>query len=59
MKKLSQDRHDTKQYILSVREQIELQEKLLSEDLHFSLTQHDSAWDSEPLIKNSQPKHTS
>jgi CPA2 family monovalent cation:H+ antiporter-2 len=56
MKKLAKDRHDTKQYILSVREQIELQEKLLSEDLHFTLTQHDSAWDSEPLIKNAQPK---
>lgn len=56
MKKLAKDRHDTKQYILSVREQIELQEKLLSEDLHFTLTQHDNAWDSEPLIKNAQPK---
>lgn len=59
MKKLANDRHDTKQYILNVREQIELQEKLLSEDLHFTLTQHDSAWDSEALIKNSQPKQTS
>lgn len=58
MKKLAKDRHDTKKYILSVREQIELQEKLLSEDIHFSLTQQDSAWDSEPLIKNSQPKQT-
>jgi len=57
MKKLAKDRHDSKQYILSVREQIELQEKLLSEDIHFSLTQHDLAWDSEQLVKNAQKQN--
>lgn len=48
--KLAKSRHDSKEYILTVREQIELEEKLLSEDLHLHLTNKDSAWDSE-LIK--------
>ena len=50
LRKLAKSRHDTKEYILTVREQIELEEKLLSEDLHVHLTHKDSAWDSE-LIK--------
>lgn len=54
LQKLASERHDTKQYILSAKEQIELQEKLLSEDLHFSLTQNDSAWDSDALVKNAK-----
>jgi CPA2 family monovalent cation:H+ antiporter-2 len=54
LQKLAAERHDVKQYILSAKEQIELQEKLLSEDMHFSLTQNDSAWDNEALIKNAK-----
>jgi len=54
IRKLAKSRHDKKQYILSAREQIELQEKLLSEDMHFNLTQNDSAWDSEPMNNNSK-----
>jgi monovalent cation:H+ antiporter-2, CPA2 family len=49
MRKLAATRHDTKTYILTVREQIELEEKLLSEDLHQQLTNHDGAWDSSSM----------
>ncbi len=49
MRKLASTRHDTNTYILTVREQIELEEKLLSEDLHQQLTDHDSAWDSSTM----------
>lgn len=47
MRKLAASRHDVKQYILTVREQIELEEKLLSEDLHSQMTERDEAWDAE------------
>jgi len=49
LRKLAATRHDAKEYILTVREQIELEEKLLSEDLHQQMTERDSAWDSTPL----------
>ncbi len=49
MRKLAATRHDSKTYILTVREQIELEEKLLSEDLHQQLTDHDGAWDSSTM----------
>jgi len=49
LRKLASTRHDAKEYILTVREQIELEEKLLSEDLHQQMTERDSAWDSAPL----------
>lgn len=50
LRKLAKSRHDSNEYILNVREQIELEEKLLSEDIHLHLTHKDNAWDSE-LIK--------
>lgn len=49
LRKLAASRHDTKTYILTVREQIELEEKLLSEDLHQLLTDNDGAWDSSTM----------
>lgn len=49
LRKLASSRHDSSAYILNVREQIELEERLLSEDLHRQMTERDSAWDSEPL----------
>lgn len=49
LRKLASTRHDAKEYILTVREQIELEEKLLSEDLHQQMTERDSAWDSAPM----------
>jgi CPA2 family monovalent cation:H+ antiporter-2 len=47
LEKLAKTRHQQKEYILNVREQIEMQERLLSEDLHTNLTSDDHAWDSE------------
>lgn len=49
IKKLAKHRHNMKDYIISVRKQIELQEKLISEDLHSNLTVEDHAWDSEVM----------
>lgn len=45
--KLSKEFKDTENYILKVREEIALQEKLLSEDLKFNLHFSNEAWDSE------------
>lgn len=52
LRKLAKSRHNSKEYILNVREQIELEERLLSEDIHSHLTLKDSAWDSESLKKD-------
>lgn len=49
--KLAKVRKEMNEYILSVREQIEMQERLLSEDLHTGLTSDDHAWDSEVMRK--------
>lgn len=49
LRKLAVQRHDMKQYILSVREQIAHQEELLQADLHENLSESDHAWDSEYL----------
>jgi CPA2 family monovalent cation:H+ antiporter-2 len=49
MRKLSADRHDRKQYISRVREEIELQESQLQEDLNFKPSETDHAWDSEQM----------
>ncbi|MBK9255773.1 MAG: cation:proton antiporter [Saprospiraceae bacterium] len=46
MKNLAAKRHEKTDYILSVKNEIEMQEKLLSEDQIFSDTRQDSAWDS-------------
>jgi CPA2 family monovalent cation:H+ antiporter-2 len=47
IKKLAKHRHSMKDYIITVRKQIELQEKLISEDLHSNLSVEDHSWDSE------------
>lgn len=49
LKKLAAHRHDIKDYILSVREQIALQEELLKNDLQFSPNTADHAWDSQAM----------
>ncbi|OQA08830.1 MAG: hypothetical protein BWY67_01437 [Bacteroidetes bacterium ADurb.Bin397] len=51
LEKLAKSRHQMKEYILTIREQIEMQERLLSEDLHGILTADDHAWDSEVMKK--------
>jgi CPA2 family monovalent cation:H+ antiporter-2 len=47
LEKLSRERHQKDRYILSVKNEIELQERLLSEDQLFADKRSDSAWDSE------------
>jgi CPA2 family monovalent cation:H+ antiporter-2 len=49
LKKLAATRHDMKEYIASVREQIALQEELLKNDLKFSPNMSDDAWDSHAM----------
>jgi CPA2 family monovalent cation:H+ antiporter-2 len=52
LRKLATSRHDLKQYIFSVRQQIELQEQLLAEDRQNRLSTNDLAWDSEHMRDN-------
>jgi monovalent cation:H+ antiporter-2, CPA2 family len=47
--RLAGSRHNIKEYVLSVRQEIELQEKLLQNDLHTNLTAADHSWDSQHL----------
>jgi monovalent cation:H+ antiporter-2, CPA2 family len=47
LEKLSRSRHEKDSYIASVRSEIELQEKLLSQDQLFSDNRSDSAWNGE------------
>lgn len=46
LKKLGSSRHEKEAYILGVRQEIELQEKLLQEDRMFADNRQDTAWDS-------------
>jgi CPA2 family monovalent cation:H+ antiporter-2 len=47
--KMAELRHDMKQYILKARENFQLQEELLSQDLKQDLSENDHAWDSEEI----------
>jgi CPA2 family monovalent cation:H+ antiporter-2 len=49
LSKLSKMRHDTAQYIISVREEIQQQEELLRSDLNFTPNDNDHAWDSDQI----------
>ncbi len=49
LRKLAKERHDTKQYIFRVKEEIESQESQLQEDLNFKPSNTDHAWDSEQM----------
>jgi len=49
LKKLAAVRKDMKGYILSVREEIAMQEELLQNDIHQNITATDHSWDSEFL----------
>ncbi len=51
LRKLAASRHDKQEYILSVREEIELQEQVLQNDLQQSMETTDSSWDSEKVRK--------
>jgi CPA2 family monovalent cation:H+ antiporter-2 len=52
LEKLAKKRHDKKEYILSVKQEIELQEQLLQNDLNQNLSSMDTSWDSEYLKNN-------
>lgn len=45
LRKLAAERHDAESYISSVKEEIEIQEKLLNEDKKFIEHRPDTAWD--------------
>jgi voltage-gated potassium channel Kch len=49
MRKLAKERHELKQYIFRVREEIESQESQLQEDFNFKPSETDHAWDSEQM----------
>jgi CPA2 family monovalent cation:H+ antiporter-2 len=48
--KLSQHRHDQDTYIFNTREQIQLQEQLLTNDREVNPTLNDHAWDSDLIV---------
>ncbi len=47
--KLAAARREGRDYVLTVKEEIELQERLLQDDLMANLSADDHAWDSEPM----------
>lgn len=47
LQKLADSRHDTKEYIINVKEEIEMQEQILQNDLQQNLESTDISWDSE------------
>ncbi|HDQ03129.1 MAG TPA: potassium transporter [Deltaproteobacteria bacterium] len=51
LKKLAVHRHDQEAYIFNTREQIEIQEQLLTADREANPTLNDHAWDSESFIE--------
>jgi len=50
--KLARKRHDKKAYLVTVKEEIEMQEQLLKNDLHSQIAATNHSWDSEHLKKN-------
>ncbi len=53
LKKLAAHRHDQEAYIFNTREQIEIQEQLLTSDREANPTLSDHAWDSELFVEKS------
>ncbi|MCS6928054.1 MAG: monovalent cation:proton antiporter-2 (CPA2) family protein [Saprospiraceae bacterium] len=49
LRKLAAARREARDYVLTVKEEIEMQERLLQDDLMANLTASDHAWDSEPM----------
>ena len=52
--KLAKKRHDKMAYLVTVQEEVELQEELLKQDLYAQNEGNDHAWESEFLKKDSQ-----
>ena len=53
MQELAAHRHDQQTYIFKAREQIQLQEQLLTNDREVNPTLNDHAWDSDLFVKSS------
>jgi CPA2 family monovalent cation:H+ antiporter-2 len=51
-RKLAEKRHDKMAYMITVKEEIELQEQLLKNDLHSQIAATNHSWDSEGLKKD-------
>ena len=51
MRKLAPHRHDESAYIFTAREQIQLQEQLLTNDREANPTLNDHAWDSDRFVR--------
>lgn len=51
IRKLAAKRHDKMAYLATVKDEIEMQEQLLKNDLHINFSASDHAWDSEHLKK--------
>lgn len=51
-KRLAAKRHDKMAYMVTVQEEIAMQEELLKQDLHLQLGGNDHSWDSEHLKKD-------
>ncbi len=59
LEKLSKNRHNVKEYALSVREQVQWQEQILQNDLFLAKEETDISWDSEHLrqvVTQNDPK---
>jgi CPA2 family monovalent cation:H+ antiporter-2 len=52
--KLAEKRHDKKAFLMTAMEEIELQERLLRNDLYAQLGANDHAWESTDLKKEQQ-----
>lgn len=51
IRKLASKRHDKMAYLATVKDEIEMQEELLKNDMHINFSSSDHAWDSEHLKK--------
>ena len=51
IRKLAAKRHDKMAYLATVKDEIEMQEQLLKNDLHINFSASDHAWDSDHLKK--------
>jgi CPA2 family monovalent cation:H+ antiporter-2 len=51
IRKLAAKRHDKMAYLATVKDELEMQEQLLKNDLHINFSASDHAWDSEHLKK--------
>jgi CPA2 family monovalent cation:H+ antiporter-2 len=51
IRKLAAKRHDKMAYLATVKDEIEMQEQLLKNDMHINFSATDHAWDSEHLKK--------